>query len=311
MINVRKLQQSFALFMLLGSVAAIGADEFPREIVDWRPVAENPVFSGTGGDEWDQKIRERGWIMVEDGEYRLWYTGYNDDRSPTKFLGHARSTDGIHWTRDPENPIFDEGWVEDMCVVLVDGTYYLFAEGRNDIAHLLTSPDGLKWTAQGPLDIRLKNGEPISPGPRGTPTVWVEDGTWYLFYERGDQGIWLATSRDREVWTNIQDDPVIGLGPEPYDRTAVALNQIIKRDGVYYGIYHANQHRPWRDWTTCLARSTDLIHWDKYSANPIIENNQSSGIFVDGPDGKTYLYTMHPDVRRHVNPVPKNSKSNN
>lgn len=306
---LQRARQSFFLLLLIGSALAIGSDEFPREIVDWQPISENPLFSGTGGEEWDQKIRERGWILVEDGAYRLWYTGYNDDRSPTKFLGHARSEDGLHWTRDPRNPIFDKTWVEDMCVFRFEGTYYMFAEGKNDIAHLLTSTDGLQWTEQGPLDIRLKNGEPISSGPRGTPTVWVEEGTWYLFYERGDQGVWLATSNDREVWTNVQDDPVIGLGPEPYDRTAVALNQIIKRDGVYYGIYHANQHRPWRDWTTCVARSNDLIQWEKYPGNPIIENNQSSGIFVDGPDGKTYLYTMHPDVRRHINSTLKNSES--
>ncbi|CAN5673246.1 hypothetical protein BH23PLA1_BH23PLA1_21170 [soil metagenome] len=297
---------STRFFLMLSSLWVsrdVQADIFPEEIVSWEPVSTNPVFEGTGGDEWDQKIRERGWIKVEGGTYRLWYTGYNEDRSPTKSLGLATSADGITWTRDPRNPIFVEDWVEDMCLVFQKDKYYMFAEGKNDIAHMLTSPDGLRWTGHGPLDIRLKSGEPISTGPRGTPTVWVENGTWYLFYERGDQGIWLATSDDREVWTNVQDDPVIDLGPEPYDSTAVALNQVVKRDGVYYGFYHANAHRPWRDWTTCVARSHDLIHWEKYPGNPIIGNNSSSGLLIDAPNGNSYLYTMHPEVRRHVNPT--------
>ena len=159
-------------------------------------------------------------------------------------LGHATSRDGVHWTRDPDNPIFAGSWVEDVCVVRHDGTYFMFAEGKNDIAHLLTSTDGRKWTDHGSLDIRKTDGTPISPGPYGTPTAWFENGTWYLFYERGDQGVWLATSKDLKVWTNVKDDPVIAMGPEPYDKTAVAVNQIVKRDGFYYAFYHANSAAP-------------------------------------------------------------------
>ena len=71
----------------------------------------------------------------------------------------------------------------------------MFAEGKNDIAHLLTSPDGLNGPITGSLDIRKTDGSPIGPGPYGTPAAWFESGTWYLFYERGDRGVWLATSR--------------------------------------------------------------------------------------------------------------------
>ncbi len=87
-------------------------------LVAWTPIAENPVFTGTGRDTWDRKIRERGYILVgEDGTFHLWYTGYAGDRPATMSLGHATSRDGVHWTRDPRNPIFTGSWVEDMCVV--------------------------------------------------------------------------------------------------------------------------------------------------------------------------------------------------
>lgn len=284
--------------VLVATLAARDAagDDFPRGLVAWRPIADGPVFRGAGDDAWDRKIRERGAILVEDGTFHLWYTGYNDDRSPTKFLGHATSPDGLRWTRDPANPIFNKSWVEDVCVLHRGGTYYLFAEGKDDIAHQMTSPDGLRWTDLGSLDVRLRDGAPIPPGPYGTPTIWFEDGTWSLFYERGDRGVWLATSKDRRTWTNVSDDPVIATGPEPYDRAAVALNQVIKRDGVYYAFYHANAHRPWKDWTTNIARSRDLVHWEKYPGNPIIGDNCSSAILVRTPKGDR-LYTMHPEVR--------------
>lgn len=296
------------ILLLLASLARPAhGDEFPRGLVEWAPIAGNPVFQGTGGDTWDRKIRERGSILILDGTYHLWYTGYNDDRAATKFLGHATSPDGRRWARDPANPIFHKSWVEDVCVVRHDGAYLMFAEGEGDIAHQLVSSDGLRWDDLGSLDVRDTQGVPIGPGPYGTPTAWFEDGTWHLFYERGDRGVWLATSKDRRVWTNVRDTPVLAMGPEPYDRYAVAVNQVIKRDGVYYAFYHANAHRPWKDWTTNVARSRDLIHWEKYPGNPIIAGNCSSATLVATPQGDR-LYTMHPDVKVFISPKAAASK---
>ena len=173
----------------------------------------------------------------------------------------------------------------------------MFAEGQNDVAHRLTSPDGVRWQEQGSLDVRTRSGAPLSPGPYGTPTVFVEGGTWHLFYEREDKGVWLATSTDRRVWTNVSDEPVIPLGPDAYDRHAVALNQVVRYKGRYYGVYHANADPQWKGpWTTCLAVSDDLVHWEKYPGNPVIRSDDSSGILVD--DGERLrLYTMHPEVK--------------
>jgi hypothetical protein len=294
--GISSLGLALALALVAGTGSAWG-DEEPWRLVDWKPIAGNPVFTGTGGPTWDRKIRERGYILVgDDGTLHLWYTGYDRDRPETMSLGHATSRDGTHWVRDPHNPIFAGSWVEDVCVVKRDGTFQMFAEGKNDIAHRLTSADGLHWLDQGSLDIRKTDGSPIDPGPYGTPAAWFENGIWYLFYERGDTGIWLATSRDLKAWTNVKDDPVLACGPEGYDAAAVALNQVVKRGAYYYAFYHANAHRPWRDWTTNVARSRDLVRWEKYPRNPIIKSNCSSAILVTTPAGDR-LYTMHPEVK--------------
>src|SRR5690554_461845 len=175
---------------------------FPKEIIEFTPLSENPVFAGTGSDTWDKKIRERGYILKEDDGYHMWYTGYKDYTDSTWLkLGYAHSADGFTWSRHPNNPIFDESWVEDMMVLKHDGTYYMFAEGENDIPKILTSSDKINWINSGIIDVRQTDGSPLSEGPYGTPTVFLEDGTWYLFYERNDQGIWLATSKDMKVWT--------------------------------------------------------------------------------------------------------------
>lgn len=279
---------------------SLSSEEFPAEMVDFQPYEKNPVFRGTDAENWDQKIRERGYILKEAGLYKMWYSGLNVEKSDSIYLGYATSTDGINWERYGDEPIFNERWTEDMFIIRENGQYYMFAEGKNDIAHLLTSTDGINWQGKGNLTIRKTNGDRI-PGPYGTPTVWIEDGKWYLFYERNDEGIWLATSEDQINWTNIQDDPVLKKGPEEYDVGAVAANQVVKFNDRYYLYYHGSTNPNWADpnenalWSSNTAMSTDLVHWKKYPGNPIVEGDHSSPILVY--DGEKYrLYTMHDEV---------------
>lgn len=278
----------------------ISGNSFPFGLVNFTPYKGNPVFTGTGQDTWDKKIRERGYILYDEGQYKMWYTGFNYDRSKQMMLGYATSPDGIHWTRYSDEPIYKDRWTEDMHVSKIDGTYYMYAEGTNDIAHLLTSPDGIHWEDQGDLIITKTTGEQI-PGPYGTPTIWVENDQWYLFYERNDSAIWLAESTDKIHWANIQDDPVLEKGPDRYDRSAVAVNQVIKQADYYYMYYHATDNQEWTTdnsksiWTSNVARSKDLIHWEKYPDNPIIPGDFSSPIIVFN-DTSHFLYTMHAEV---------------
>jgi hypothetical protein len=96
----------------------------------------------------------------------------------------------------------------------------------------------------------------------------------------------------------VQDQPVIKKGPGVYDRFGVALNQVIKHNGNYYGYYHGTALEDWSEWSTNVAVSKDLVHWQKYPGNPILKDNKSSGILVF--DGAQYrLYTMHPEVHLH------------
>jgi beta-1,2-mannobiose phosphorylase / 1,2-beta-oligomannan phosphorylase len=289
-------------------LSAPANQDFPPELVDFMPYEHNPVFEGRGKGFWDETIRERGWILKEDGIYHLWYSGYTFPESNAKKLGYATSPDGITWTRYSDKPIYDETWVEDMTVVKVGDTYYMFAEGEKDHAHMLTSKDRIHWTNQGALDIRKANGEPIPPGPFGTPAIFVENGTWYLFYERDDVAIWLASSTDLKTWTNVQDKPVMDCGPDAYDKAMIAMDQVVKYKGKYYAYYHGlvPNSKP-KDWTTDIAVSTDLIHWEKYAKNPLLRNDLSSPEIVQ--DGDQFrLYTMHPKVCLYL---PKSGKLSN
>jgi predicted GH43/DUF377 family glycosyl hydrolase len=291
------------IVLLCGTAVAIADERFPKALTTFVPVVDQPVFAGRGADSqaWDVRIRERGAILHDDdGVWKLWYTGYDGTRPGLKMLGLATSRDGIQWERQTDTaPLYRERWTEDVCVLKHQGLYYMFCEGFLDRAQWLTSPDGVKWTWQGLLDVRRTDGRPVDTGPLGTPTVWLEDGVWSLFYERRDAGIWLARSTDLKVWTNVSDEPVLVPGPAEYDRDLVAVNQIVKRAGLYFAVYHgASSERTPALWSTGLAVSNDLIHWDKYSGNPLrpIAENRSSGQLFPLPDGRFRLYTVHDQV---------------
>ncbi len=287
---------SFTLMCFLLTSVIVRAQEIPQR---FEPVAENPVFVASATD-WDSKIRERGWILKEGDEWKLWYTGYQADANPMLMkLGYATSEDGIHWRRSGTSPLIGNFWVEDMMVVRKDDAYFMFAEGAGDQAQLLKSSDGLKWERVSTLDVRLMNGQPIPAGPFGTPVGYFENGTWYLFYERRDLGVWLATSTDMKVWTNVSDEPVIARDADGPDSVMLAMNQIIKDGDEYLAVLHGTVDpvKP-RKWCTYFARSKDLRVWVKDKPLRPVEENKSSGQLVfDGQ--KWRLYTMHDRVDLH------------
>lgn len=285
--------------MLLWAHALV-ADDFPRELVEFVPHEGNPVFTAQGPGHWDAKIRERGWILRDGDLWRLWFTGYDGSRSGPKMLGYATSTDGIRWQRHEKNPVYKDHWVEDVMVVRDGDLFHLFAEGEGDRSERLTSPDGVQWTWKGFLDVRKVDGSPIDPGPYGTPTVLTERGVWHLFYERRDLGVWLATSTDLAVWTNVSDEPVMRPGPAAYDGALIAFDQVIRHNDRYYAYYHGRGADSLK-WCSCIAGSDNLREWTKYSMNPLLplEQNKSSPVLVH--DGQRFrLYTMHDRVDLHV-----------
>jgi hypothetical protein len=282
---------SYAAVLLVQAALVRAGGPFPPEIIEFGPPSAQPLFAGGGTVAWDRDLRERGWIIREGNRWSLWYTGSNPDRDPVRRLGLATSGDGLNWTRSHRNPLVPDAWVEDVCVIRHAGWYRMFAEGEEDVAHQLMSRDRVRWQRCGPLP----------DGPRGTPAVWLERGMWHLYYERMDHGVWLATSRDGCVFTNVSDEPVLACGPEPYDLYGIAVDQIVRHAGRYYAFYHSSPREDRATWQTCLATSTDLVHWTKYAGNPLLPVDpeapkRSSATLVH--DGERYrLYTTHPDVR--------------
>lgn len=76
--------------------------------IDWqlygRVLARGNNSPWGNTDDWDSSYASRGTVVrVSSEEWHMWYSG--GQTSMNQGIGHATSTDGLNWTRDPANPI--------------------------------------------------------------------------------------------------------------------------------------------------------------------------------------------------------------
>ncbi len=160
----------------------------------------------------------------------------------TSRLGLASSTDGIHFTREPQPVLYpakdaqesreSPGGVEDPRIVEApDGTYVLTytqwsrTRGVYSVG-IATSPDLHTWTKHGPAFYGAYNGRydefkyksaAIVTERRGDRLVAAKiNGRYWMYW--GDLGIRLASSPDLIHWTPLEDapgKPRVILAPRP------------------------------------------------------------------------------------------------
>ncbi len=124
----------------------------------------------------------------------------------------------------------------------------------------------------------------IDRGPAGAwdhyavdnPTVFVEGGVFYCFYEAqdkpfnqgGHERAGLAISRDGLLWEKWKDNPILDVGPAgSWDSRMAKLPIVTRHEGRYYLFYSG---RDARTKNIGLATSTDLRHWTKHPGNPVL-----------------------------------------
>jgi hypothetical protein len=142
-----------------------------------------------------------------------------------EFLSKARHL--YVWKDSPNNPILSatepKDWVADPTVVTPeqspDGYWHMFCCGGLGVKHYRSS-DGLNW---GFLEVL---------GSGYSPFIFVEDGTYYLFYQESSKNETYIVYRESRDLKNWNDPSIIlkgdlswemGLKGEPYVRNPCIL----------------------------------------------------------------------------------------
>lgn len=162
----------------------------------------DPVLDLGSSGSWEGNDVTGPSVVNEGGTYHMWYAG-ND--GATLRLGHATSSDGLTWTKDPADPVLDinaafpGAWdwtqVYGPSVVAHANGYEMWYSGKTlpqaAQTGYATSPDGTQWTRQ---DKSLGNGS------SGTFDSQAADRATVL-YENGGYKLWYSAQGATGVYT--------------------------------------------------------------------------------------------------------------
>jgi hypothetical protein len=74
--------------------------------VHWTKYDGNPVLDVGPSGGWDTTNVFYPYVLHNGGAYEMWYSGYNGSAYG---IGHATSTNGVSWDRQPDNPVITTG----------------------------------------------------------------------------------------------------------------------------------------------------------------------------------------------------------
>jgi hypothetical protein len=256
-----------------------------------------------------------GAVIVHEGVFHMFYNGINSFPAPVG-VGHATSTDGLHWTRASDEPVFGPaaaGWPDEMGstnlfvtsgLVEPDGTWVLYYYTLDNSGNFNGTHTIGRATAPGPDGPWTTSPEPLlEPGPAGAwdsrqvsaPDVTRTDDGYVMFYDAASEDrLWKigrATSPDGLTWTKYDDptttdtafaesDPVLTAMPGAWPATRVIdPNASLTGDG-WLMIYATNTGTTGKyvapDMHMAFATSPDGITWSQAS-QPVFVGGQRLG----------------------------------
>lgn len=195
-----------------------------------------------------------------------------------------------------------ETCVAAAAVVKLGNEWVMVYEAYNIGTLWASSSDGITWSHKGLL---------LPPRYFAcTPSLFVENGIVYVFTATVD----MTAPTPGQLRIMLHSGPSMtqlvprgfvltwGVG---WDAGNVSMPRVVKQDNYYWMIYEGGTIDLWCGWTTeerndygiGIARSTNLINWEKWSGNPILqgENMESCGFdmpqpFLNPYDGSYYFY---------------------
>jgi predicted GH43/DUF377 family glycosyl hydrolase len=233
-----------------------------RNLLDWEKAGE---LAGSGESE--RKGFCAPGAVVLGGKVHLFYQTYGN--GPKDAICHAWSEDGLHFRRDPTNPVFRPkgdwncGRAIDADVIPYKGRLLLYWATRDPVFKIQ-----MQGVAAAPLEsdfARDKWAQLNLDGPILKPELPWEGqcieaaamaehgGRLYMFYagnyNNQPQQIGVATSNDGLHFTRLSDEPFLPNGPPGAWNSSESGHPFMFRDddGQHYLFYQGNndQGRSW------------------------------------------------------------------
>jgi hypothetical protein len=303
--------------LMLGHLAPVAATASPTLVDFWAGRAKFVVEVETFGGAFGMHFLSA--VPIASG----FYAYYIKSVAGRAGVGVARTSDGRSF--HDLGAVLDTGpagsWDARMASfpgVLKNGaSWFMTYEGAGsspgDIG-LATSGNGLTWSKRPSPLLRHAVRQPgdgrgldLSWERQniGTPSLWLEGGRYHLFYHGFGRrvgggpddcqvGVAIGTSLDNLV--RYSGNPVLRTGGAgAWDAGTIGKRSILREGAYYYMVYEGSTDQPYdrARWSTGLARSHDLLNWEKFP-RPVLPVT-GSGFGYDGPEwlrlpGGLYIY---------------------
>jgi predicted GH43/DUF377 family glycosyl hydrolase len=124
--------------------------------VTWTKYAQNPVLAGADIENApDSTDVVSPHVLFKDGLFHMWYAARGDNNQ----IFYATSSNGVQWTKHPNNPVlrlggdydWDNGEIAAPAVIWTGAQFEMWYQGysRGTLRHYIghaTSTDGFTWT---------------------------------------------------------------------------------------------------------------------------------------------------------------------
>ena len=272
-------------------------------IGEWVRQSDSPVLDTGGPSPYESYHVQQPSVIIEDGVYKMWYTGYRGGPSPRTGICYATSTDkGLTWTKhgtvlevteewERNTPPETYNYINHPRVVYEDGVYKMWYTAGGSLGYT-TSVDGVNW---GVKTQQLGLGSPyndIVKGPSDYKLYYSKSGAIYVM-ESSDGGV----SDPWEVAN--EDDPILMPGDSgDWDSSGISTPNVRyePQTGKFQMWYYGNSTSGAP--SIGFALSDDGLTWEKDITNPLLEpvpGTWESGWVIPGSvvfDSNDSMYRM-------------------
>lgn len=260
-----------------------------ENFIRFQRTKNNPIIPRTPNTFFSIHSANPDFLHFRD-KYFLYFRGQNQnslDQIGAAFI-EPENFDGIHWNLFSENPIikvsenlkdFDSGYILDPATIVINNKVYLYYTAHrsdwNDwdipsYVGIAVSEDGFNFTKS--------DQNPIIFGV--APEIIFFEGSYFLFFQRknpfGFFEVFYCPSEDgihffeENVKKVFWPSKVQGT----FDQFSISTIRIWQEKNWFYMIYGGCNK--YFDYPVAigLARSRDLLHWERYTKNPILQRGK-------------------------------------